>query len=310
MGEERPDAESLAGNPIYLEDNTAGAYLTQARAALLDCAKPRKLYGSWREPADVDKGERLGHHLLAQARQLDFARTSILFSALSAEAYINGFLWRQLSTADFEAVERLPTDEKYVLGPELALQERLFDRGAEPAQSIDALFKLRHDLVHPKGKQIEVGRDGDLMDPRFEDFNPQAAARFIIRVAEAAATLAEHEEGRKPDRIVVTILDDRDKLMEFGRELRDRLPEPPKSFEVAKAEREKREAETGQPEPGALLKARVTRPDPLKLPPTVPQRPAELYSYLSGLGGTATWPMPPEGGFRYERRPPPPTDPR
>jgi hypothetical protein len=82
-------------------------------------------------------------------------------------------------------------------------------------------------------------------------------------------------------------LDNRDKLMEFGRGLRERLPEPPKSYEAAKAEREKREAETGQAERGTLLKARVTRPDPLQLPPTVLQRPTELLTFLSGLAATS-----------------------
>jgi hypothetical protein len=296
--------------PFYVEDRTAGAYLTQARGAVLDCGKSRKLYAGWRESADVDKQERIGRHFAAQARQLDVARTSILFSALSAEAYINGFLWRQLPPGDFEVVERLPTDEKFVIGPELALKEKVFERGAEPAQSIDVLFRLRHDLVHPKGKRVEMNPGGDLMDPRFERFNPASAANFIIRVAEAAATLAEHDEGREADRIISTILDNRAKLVAFGQTLREELPEPLKTYNLGKSAREAKEAETGQKEPGALVRALRIPPDPFKLPPTVPQRPAELLTYLSGLAGTATGPLPPEGEYRYERKRRPPVDPQ
>ena len=291
--------EDQKNEAFYLEDQTAGAYLTQARSALLDCGKPKKLYGGWRESDDVDRRERIGRHFGAQARQLDFARTSILFSALSAEAYINGFLWRKLPASDFEVVGRLPTDEKYVLGPELALKERLFERGAEPVQSIAALFRLRHDLVHPKGKRVEMNPEGDLMDPRFERFNPESAANFIIRVADAAATLCDHDEDLAPDRVIVTVLENRDKLTAFGEVLRQELPEPPKTYNLAKSNREKKETGT---EPGSLVRAlRVPPPDPFKLPPTVPQRPAELVTYLSGLAGTATGPLPPEP-YKYQRK--------
>jgi hypothetical protein len=304
------EASAQPDEPMYLEDYTAGAYLTQARGALLNCGKSTKLYGGWREAADVDRRERIGRHFAAQSRQLDYARTSILFSALSAEAYINGFLWRKLPAADFEVVERLPTDEKYVLGPELVLKERLFDRGAEPVQSIAALFKLRHDLVHPKGKRVEMNPDGDLIDPRFRRFNPESAANFIIRVAEAAAALCDHDEGRRPDRVVVTVLENRDKLTAFGQTLREELPQPPKTYNLAKTTREKKETATGEKEPGSLVEAFRIRPDPFKLPPTVPQRPAELVTYLSGLAGTATGPLPPEGEYRYQRTRRPPVDPQ
>jgi hypothetical protein len=59
-----------------------------------------------------------------------------------------------LSTADFEAVERLPTDEKYVLGPELAL------RGGA-LEGRDELFATTQCWLarHHGGARIDVHRE-------------------------------------------------------------------------------------------------------------------------------------------------------
>ncbi len=116
--------------PIYLEDGTAGAYLTQSRDALLDCGNPGRLYAGWRHPSAIEVRERILRDMAAQDRQIEFARTSILFSALSAEAYINGFLAGRLEGADYDAVERMRTPDKYVLGLELASGAKILDRPA------------------------------------------------------------------------------------------------------------------------------------------------------------------------------------
>ena len=148
-----------------------------------------------------------------------------MFSALSAEAYINTFLAGRMSAADFDRIDRLRTEDKYVFGPRVAIGERLFDRGAEPAQSIGVLFTLRHQLVHPKGKRIRMDK-GTLADPRFEKFNPGAAAVFVVRVAEAAKLLAD-QDARKPDAVVTGILDERANWLALGESLRDRVPAIP-----------------------------------------------------------------------------------
>jgi hypothetical protein len=103
---------------IYLEDRTAGAYLTKAREALQNCGNVSALYGKARVTPGMDRRERAAMHFGAQTNQLDFARTSILFSALAGEAYINGFLGAELEGGDFEALEKLSTLDKFILGPQ------------------------------------------------------------------------------------------------------------------------------------------------------------------------------------------------
>ena len=284
---------------IYFEDRTAGAYLTQARRGLFNCGNPGMLYGTWREPPNMEVEDRMAQHLRALDRQLDWARTSTLFSALAGEAYINGFLVEKLTTAaDYEAVERLPTLEKYVLGTQLAVGKRLFDRGTEPGQTLGALFKLRHDLVHPKMRPIRMDR-GTLMDERFEDFNAEAAARFLVSVAEAARTLVGHA-SRREDSIISSVLSERDRFLALGTLLRRELPDARKKSsgapwlaalgaDVAANERARVDIPEDQQRPEAAPRIRRTiKRDPLQPPATVPLEPAAMLEYLASLPGTAT----------------------
>lgn len=296
--EEAPPPSSAPGSalilpavetePLYLEDRTAGAYLTQSREALLDCGRPNVLYPrNFRDSETIDLKLRLQAHLSAQTKQIELARTSILFAALAAEAYVNTYLGNALTGPDFEAVDRLPTLEKFVLGPELVLGRRLFSRGDNPGQAIGDLFRLRHQLVHPKGGKVRVER-GTLMDPRFESFNAEAAARFIVEVAAAATEFATVEE-RQPDRIVRTITTTRDQTLAFGEAMKAGLPKPIRALgKVAP-----KVAEPGsepRPDPPLLKKLKRARIDPLKPPETVPQEPIKLLDILSPLPGTATGP--------------------
>lgn len=110
--------------------------------------------------------------------QTRFARNCILFSALSAEAYVNAFLDSRMTGSDLAAIDRLPTVEKYVVGVTYAVDERVFDRGTEPIQTLKLLFGARDALVHPKpGKRKAV--------------TPEAAGRFLVAAATAAQTLIE-----------------------------------------------------------------------------------------------------------------------
>jgi len=47
-----------------------------------------------------------------------------LFAALSAEAYINRYLVERFKAADFAALERLSTADKFVVGPRLVSRRR------------------------------------------------------------------------------------------------------------------------------------------------------------------------------------------
>jgi hypothetical protein len=111
--------------------------------------------------------------------QTRFARNCILFSALSAEAYVNAFLAGRVLGSDLNALDRLPTVEKYVIGVRYAAGEVMFDRGAEPIQTLKLLFRARDALVHPKpGSRKAVA-------------TPAAAAEFLVAAATAAQTLIE-----------------------------------------------------------------------------------------------------------------------
>lgn len=85
-------------------------------------------------------------------------------------------------------------------------------RGSEPGQTLGELFRLRHDLVHPKMRQVRV--DGvTLIDERFEKFNPKSAAEFLVAVADAAYALAERQDPtREPDATVVGVRREREQL--------------------------------------------------------------------------------------------------
>ena len=265
-----------ADEPIYLEDRTAGAYLTQAHDALKSCGDVSALYGPRAVTPGMSTVARSGLHIVAQSAQLDFARTSILFSALAGEAYINGFLGANLQRSDFEAVERLTTLDKFILGPELVLGRRLFERGSEPGQSLKELFTLRHTLVHPKMGPVRV--DGNtLIDERFTRFNPKSAADFLIAVADAARVLAaSHEPPAEPDAIVEGIRGSREKLIGFGTELRKGLP-PPRELPA-------------DPQPYRYRRRR----DPFSVPTIVPHEAQQFLESIRSTAGTATMPATPE----------------
>jgi hypothetical protein len=257
------------GIGLYLDDRPAGAFLTQARTALESCGDPGKLYRRVKT-VGLDEKARAELHLRAEGRQINFARTSILFSALAAEAYINAALADKLDDSDFEGIDRLRTVDKYIFGSSIAFGRSLFERSREPAQSIGELFKLRNRLVHAKPRTLRVDRT-TLADPRYKDFNPPSAARHLTAVAEAAGILAEAGD-KYPDAIVTTIRENAKQFREFGESLREALPPP--------EERQKTVVRPKKPPPGPV-------------PSTVPRSPVEMLSYLSGLAGTAIEPVPP-----------------
>jgi hypothetical protein len=114
--------------------------------------------------------------------QVHFARNSILFSAFAAEAYVNEFLTERLARADPDAIDRLPTVEKYVVGVTYAVGDRVFPRGAEPVQTLKVLFEMRNELAHPKPK----------MPGELTQLTPARAAKVLVASARAGATLNAH----------------------------------------------------------------------------------------------------------------------
>jgi hypothetical protein len=223
-------------------------------------------------------------HLVAEGRQIDFARTSVLFSALAAEAFVNAALAEKMSGEEFAGVDKLRTVDKYVFGPQVAIGRRLFERGQEPAQSIAQLFKLRDRLVHAKPRSLTIDKR-TFGDPRYEEFNPPAAARYLTAVAGAVATLYDACE-MEPGAVVMSIDEHKDRFIEFGESLREELPAPPgdqreQGFGLAAVLKPHERAE----------RKRVRHQVPPPVATTVPRGALDLLRSIQQLPGTATGPI-------------------
>lgn len=126
--------------------------------------------------------------------RLQHLRATVLFTALAAEGYANEFLAAVLSGQALKGADRLPTVDKFVLGPGLAGLNAPLEYGSEPGQSLVALFKTRNALVHaslePGIYAIEL--DADETRP----YEPRCAARYLIQVARAVVLLHSQREDR------------------------------------------------------------------------------------------------------------------
>lgn len=129
--------------------------------------------------------------LTARNRRLHFLRSTILFAALSAEAFANELLGELLMPADADAIDRLPTPEKLLLGIRAAGLEPPLDRGSEPFQSLVLLFSTRNRLVHPRPQGGLAAWIQDVEDAEEAALGPRAALRSLMSVAEVSATCNE-----------------------------------------------------------------------------------------------------------------------
>ncbi|MGN6373189.1 MAG: hypothetical protein ACTHM1_09395 [Solirubrobacteraceae bacterium] len=170
-------------DPIADDLTRPGALIEEAVTDLTRCGSAADVYVV--AYGARERGRELGKELpeafatsTGQRSQTQFARNCILFSALGAEAYVNAFLDGRVTGSDLDALDRLPTVEKYVVGVTYAEGEAVFDRGAEPIQTLKRLFSTRDALVHPKpGRRAVV--------------TPEAAAEFLVAAAVAAQRLIE-----------------------------------------------------------------------------------------------------------------------
>lgn len=156
--------------------NTPWLYLRDAARALRDCGSAPALYAGWRgeDGRPPDHGMA---YLKAPGRQVEYARTSILFSSFAAEAYVNAFLAEGLGEA-FAEVERANTIDKYTRSVRRVDPGLRFTKGTKPGQGLVSLFRARNALVHPKpGVEIEP------------PITPALAANSIVAVAQAARGL-------------------------------------------------------------------------------------------------------------------------
>jgi hypothetical protein len=135
--------------------------------------------------------ERAAQTVAAWNRRLTFARTSVLFSALAAEAAANFYIAAALVPADAEALESLSTPRKLLIAPQVGGHGRVFRSGEEPMGRMTRLFKLRNALVHPKVGAIALRGDRITGKDGYAGFNPRVAADVLIGTRDVLARLAE-----------------------------------------------------------------------------------------------------------------------
>jgi hypothetical protein len=196
-----------------LDPASPSAYLQEAAEALTACGSAPALYGRFRglPPQARAEAERFATTQEGPKMQARFARTSILFSALAAEAYVNDFLDARLTGSDSDAIDRLPTVEKYVIGIKYAEDSNVFKRGAEPVQTLTRLFAARNALVHPK----PGGRARSLVDQ-------SGAAEFLAAAGTAGYTLVRR--SKRVDLIAELINRNAGSFIAWGKQWTGALP--------------------------------------------------------------------------------------
>ncbi len=93
----------------------------------------------WKSDKEFREKERQYHAIL----------TSVVFSALTAEALINHYGITRLDKADFDRLEKLTPESKWIVIPKLERGISL-DPGRQPFQGLHKLMTLRNTLVHFK----------------------------------------------------------------------------------------------------------------------------------------------------------------
>ncbi len=135
----------------------------------------------------------------AARAQQGYCLTAALYAAFAAEAYANEFLAAHLSKSDFEAVDRMATVDKLVVGGQLAVGEPLFVRDDELIQPISQLFGLRNKLAHPKlGFAPQRADPGNHGQGTFErQLDPRIIAKQLVAVAGAGRRLTQRMPRRR-----------------------------------------------------------------------------------------------------------------
>lgn len=176
-----PRAESLAGD-----------YLMQAVEHLHDAGDPAHLFDHWRRHPSANRD-----HMESEGRRrrLRAARTAVLLTAFSGEAYVNEFLDAHGALAKWD---REATFHKFLKGTADAYGSRLFFHDREGYQELVDLYKLRDRLVHPKPGFGAAGEHGLAREipEKFEAlFALPKVAEYIVAVAGAADVLVPRAFG-------------------------------------------------------------------------------------------------------------------
>jgi len=175
----------------------SATYLSQAVDAFGLTNDPPTLY-TYLYGRDLDSTGRALAVIEAGRVRLNCSMRAVLFAALAAESYVNEFLAAHLSRQDRDAMDRLPTVSKYVLGFRIGSDREPFKRDRWPIPILKDLFTLRDRLVHPKpgfGPEPVLGPLGSFE----EQFTGEQVARYLIAVACAGLVVVKETYG--PDHL-------------------------------------------------------------------------------------------------------------
>lgn len=163
--------------------------------------------------------------VFGRENRLRYARTSVLFAAAAAEAYANHFIAQQFNGADADALDRLSTVNKLRLAPWLILGKELFARDRQPLQRITELFRLRDELMHPKSVLLAPDERLESVNSKAEErVHPEAAARYVLAVADTAVKLTTLHRLEDADHVALAVIDERAAIRRFGKRARAELP--------------------------------------------------------------------------------------
>ena len=208
--------EEVARHQLH---SLAGSYLDRAIKELQASGSSDALYQprpSGKSNPGLVRGA-IGRRL-AKLRRREATRSAVLFAMLAAEAYANQYLQIHLTAAEAQGADRLPTFEKFMLGPRIVHGKDLFDRSSEPAQTLNKLLSQRSTLVHPK-----LAKSGS----RGPEYTPLEAAEFIVAVADAAGTLILSSNPQPHlDLTMLAVNRERDDFLGYGRKVTESIPSP------------------------------------------------------------------------------------
>lgn len=118
----------------------------------------------------------------------EHALNATLYCAFAAEAYINTALDLMLGRDDAQALHFAPVAERWIAGPRLVAGQSVLEKGAEPHQTLTALFRERNRLVHARSIRLGWRVDHDQQERTHQDLG--TVARYVLRVSQAVQALS------------------------------------------------------------------------------------------------------------------------
>lgn len=89
-----------------------------------------------------------------ETKKYEFAVQSIIFSALSLEAFVNDFLLENLGKSNFEALDKLEVKAKILIGTKMIIGKE-FPKDMVAYQKLSKLISIRNKLVHAKSVNVD-----------------------------------------------------------------------------------------------------------------------------------------------------------